>query len=666
MITEINKKLARKTSYYLVILLGFVVAAVSIRDYLMLMHNDTFIHSILIPNAMLHEGRWLLDNLPYSNKDNRTIAIATVHVFAAKLFPSDPRLAFYVGSAALSAIFVVALGRAGMKMRAPLIVMAPLMFYLAISPARLFFEHMHGQSSYVIEQSLLLFILGSVASFYIARENDGRVKLWPYLTPIFICIVIAMATGINRAVVTTIAPLFGAYIGCIVLRIRQDRPSAIDFKVLSVFCLSALCGLIAFKLIESQIYYTIGVARPFSFENKEGQIKTLFDMVLNAQRLTDWGLSSSAKTREMRDILAIALSGYLVVRSVWVLIVRKSAVQVFAVLFACGVIAILAVALNFADIRPRPRYMLPPFISIVFVLIVFSAQARRWEQYFLAICLSGLCVAAIESAQGRHTYATWSQENYQKIEDILIANDVEVGISHMEDVGMLNLNMGVGSFIPVIMRTNGNLHTLPFHTDFYYNDYKAAEKSALVYVVNHPLGRVTDDIIDGFLNDNGLEVLEDETIKILSYFTRVVVVKGDLRRVFPGSPEIKTPARRVVTDQTKVKVGTVQPGQACRYHIDVPEGTLGFSYADSGFMVSPGRYEINFIFDGAEPPPGKMILSIGATGQESVFRGALDGQPIPFEVTQIGGLRIILFGKDISGFKYCGHEIRRLRPSDEN
>ncbi len=201
------------------------IAAYFIRDYRMMFHTDTYVHALLLPKIMLSEGKLLLDSFPYSNQDNRTIAIALVHLLPTAMFPDDPWISYFIGSLILSALFIIAAARAGMRLNAPLMVIVPLLIYLSLSPSLQFYEHIHGQNSYVIEQTIMLVVLTAVTVYLNEAGDPSETSkpLWRFFLPAGICLVIAGATGINRTLVTLYAPLLFAFVGCRVLMAGKAR-----------------------------------------------------------------------------------------------------------------------------------------------------------------------------------------------------------------------------------------------------------------------------------------------------------------------------------------------------------------------------------------------------------------------------------------------------------
>jgi len=75
-------------------LICIAIASLTVFDYRMVFNTDTYVHALLLPEIMVSEGKLLLDDFPYSNGDNRTIAIAAVHMLPTAIFRDNPWLAY--------------------------------------------------------------------------------------------------------------------------------------------------------------------------------------------------------------------------------------------------------------------------------------------------------------------------------------------------------------------------------------------------------------------------------------------------------------------------------------------------------------------------------------------------------------------------------------------
>jgi|GEM_PF-2039768 len=659
----------RTAVYAGLVLICIAIAALTIRDYRMAFHTDTYVHALFLPKIMVSEGKFLLDNFPYSNADNRTIAIAAVHFLPTAIFPDHPWMSYFIGSLILSALFILAAARAGMKLNAPLIVMLPLLIYLSVSPSFDFYEHIHGQNSYVIEQAITLVVLTALAT-YLAKHKVSQAPsakpLWRFFLPAAVCLVIAGATGINRTLVTLYAPLLFAFVGCRVLMLGKgpilNTPRfKADMKALGILLAAIILGVIVFKIIAGQIYYTRGAARPLKLENWPGQLDTLKQIAGAFQRLTYWGVPSGSALTSLRNIAGILIVLYVAGRSIFAILKRTSPVQIMITLYMAGVAGALALAFNLTDIRPEPRYMLPFMTAVIFAVILFVAEGQKWEKFLTSGCMTILALAAIGSAMDRHSSVIQSQKLHTQIRNIFTETGTEAGLTHMAGAGMINLGLGIGDFIPIKMNPDGNISSLPFHTDFYYRDYMPAKQTGLVYVTSHPRDGVPDAVINTFLSENDFQVIRNEIIMNKSERIRVIIVEGDLRSVFPGHPRLETPARRLVSEKSKFKNGVPAPGDQCSTHIYVPPGHKGFSVAESAFMVSPGSYEFKPVFDNDPPDPNTLVMSLTTDQEKALYRGTWKSDDaITFDVKKMGLLRIVLAGKNASGFKYCGAEISRI------
>lgn len=651
-------------------LICVAIAALYISDYRKMFHTDTYVHALLLPKIMLTEGKILLDNFPYSNGDNRTIAIALVHLIPTAIFPDNPWMSYFLGSVFLSAIFLIVIARSGMKLNAPLLIIAPLMLYVSISPSWDFYEHIHGQNSYILEQTIMLVVLTAV-TLYLSRteknaETISTTKLlsWSML-PALICLVIVGATGINRTLVTIYAPLTFAFIGCRILMLVEGKgfkSESIkrDLKFLGILVFAMIAGAIVFKLIAGQIYYTRGAAKPLNFANWRGQWDTLKHMYYAFQRLTYWGLPSTSLLTFLRNLAGIAIVLYVAIRSIVAILRRNSPAQIMIVLYMLGLLVTLALAFNLTDIRPEARYMLPFMTAVLFAVIVFSVQARLWEKYVIGLCITVLAVSAFSSAHDRRTHSFISQTLHEQIHDVFAQNSIETGITYMGAAGMLNLGMGVGNFIPVKLNKDGNVSTLPFHTDFYYRDYEPAEKTGFAYVTSRAFASASNEVLDQFLSNHEYPLIHEETIVSGRDRVRVMVVEGDLRNIFPGSAHAKKPTKRLVSENSRFKVGSAERGEACSIHINVRNDEKGFSTAETAFMISPGSYSFEPLFDNDHPDLDTLTISLSTDSEKEIFKGRWKGVPFSFDVRQMGMLRILVMGRNASGFEYCGNEIQKI------
>lgn len=377
-----------------------------------------------------------------------------------------------------------------------------------------------------------------------------------------------------------------------------------------------------------------------------------------------WGLPGDFVLIFLRNISGLIIVLYIAGRSVTALLQRTSAAQIMIVLYMAGVAGALALAFNLTDIRPEPRYMLPFMTAATFALILFTTKGLPWEKWTVSICLGILTIFALVSAQDRRGDALASQDLHAQIQNVFTQTGTEVGLTYMGGAGMINLGLGVGDFIPVKMNKDGNISTVPFHTNFYYQNYEAAEQTGLVYVTSDSFASATDADLNEFLAENGFALLHTEVVISGTARVRIMIVRGDIRSVFPGSPKASRPAKRFVAKESQYRVGTVEPGKSCNTHIYVPEDELGFSFAESAFMISSGTYQFTPVFDNDPPDINTLVIALATDQEKDLHRALWDGEPIMFEVTKMGLLRIVLSGKKASGFKFCGSEIRKV--SDAN
>ena len=648
--------------YAALTILCVLIAIFAILDYRMAFNTDTYIHSLLMPEIMLSEGKILLDDFPYSNGDNRAIAIALVHMVPTAVFNDNPWLAYFIGSLFLSALYVLTVARTGMKLKTPVILMAPLLLYVSISPSYRFYEHIHGQSSYVIEQMIILIVLSAMAFFLTSKPGQNK-RVWAVYGLAGFCIILAGATGLNRTLVSLYAPIIFAFVGCRVLLLRPEPITKRDLKAAALTLIAMAAGALAFKIIASQINYTYGAARPFSLSNWRGQTETFGQMIAALKSLLSLWEPSGSRLSLIRDFAGLIIAGYIIVKSGLALWRRESALQLLAVLFLIGVTATLAAAFNLADIKPVGRYMFPIFAGAIFALMIFTATAPKIERRVVAACMALLVVWSIGAAYSRHQYFRTSETLHANIQTILDKSETQFGIAALAGAGMRNLASGIGSFIPVQMLNDGNLRTLPFHSEYYYRDFKPAKRTALIYVMSQSQG-ITREDLDNFLVLNGFKLIQDETVKQGRDVVRVMIVDGDLRTVFPGSAAISTPARRFVSEKSRQKGGEVTAGQTCKTRIDVPKNTPVFQHIDSGFMVFPGTYAYRPVFDETAPEDGTLLVSLTTGTEGQVYRDRWSEDEAKFTITRPGVLRIMLFGKNLSSFQYCGAEIRRLSEAD--
>ena len=649
-------------AYVCLLVICIVIAAFTIRDYRMAFNGDTYTHALLLPEIMVSEGRFLLDDFPYSNGDNRTIAIAAVHSIPMAIFRDNPWLAYVTGSLFLSFLYILTIARSGMKLKTPFIVMAPLLLYVSLSPSYPFYEHIHGQNSYIIEQTVIFLILATFALYLGSNAEDRKPQYRNYWIA-GLCIVLAGATGINRTLVTLYAPIIFAIVGCKILLLGRERITRRDFKAFVSTLFAMVIGVVTFKLIESQINYTFGAARPLSLSNWRGQTESFAQMFDAVKRLLSLWTPSGRPISLVRDAAAAIIVVYILAKSFLAIWQRKSAVQIMATLFLIGITTTLAVAFNLTDIKATARYMLPFVAATIFALMVFTAHGSKAEQWVIAISITCLAAWSVNSVDFRRNHFKKSETLDAKIQAIIDASDVDFGLTSLNGSGMRNLSNGVGSFIPVQISNEGNMGTLPFHSELYYRDYEEAERTALIYSLSRNAG-ATNKILDEFLGNNNYKVIQDETVSEDRSIVRVLIVEGDLRTVFPGSTAITDPARRFVSERTLYKGGSIASGQSCKTHIDVPAQAPIFHYVDTGFMVFPGTYVYRPVFDSKSPEDETLLLAFTTGTEGKVYRERWSGEEVLFTITKPGILRMMLFGKNVPAFQFCGAEVRRLSKAE--
>ncbi len=631
-------------AYFAVIALGIWLVWGDLQVLLYHINSDIFVNSVLHPFISVQGGGITNSDFTYSNGDHRLIGISLFHLIPAWLFPDDPWAVYFWGRMISSALLIILMTFLCRKFKCGLPLTFVLILFIAMSPGYQYFEHVHAQGSYIFTHYIIPSVLAIGAFTFLDSQSvaggpegskPGLIRFKTGMGIAAVAVIIAMTLNASRGIVNVAAPVMAAYIATLILtRTRLSGRQAVFIKTI---VLSAIIGLGAYIVLKSTLSYTMGAAGTPSLSKWAGQGQVLTDMKTAWSHISYWD-TGTRKYQMLRRYACMALAAYLFIKSAIILWRRQDRPAIFIILYLLAVSAALALAFNFANIKPAPRYILPMLLGVMMIILAFSLRARQWEKLFMALCIGSYAISSI-SIQ-RVSDKTHEQRKAATLEmrDYLETNDARHGVATWGSLGALNMHFGVRNFSPTTFASDGMLSEMPFSTGFYSRDFKDQSRSALIFPKKHPRDSIDLETLKGVLSANGLKIVETRDLGRRNGMSTVVLIDGDVRTlkvlagqsgrkiIHPVMPKAKTAGK------TKIEAGKTCPMTL--------RGDGRFSYLLSfQRLYKTASYELKIVFDTAQNPaiaPEGLSVQLLSGAKEVVTEFPYTGETLAFKVPKDG------------------------------
>jgi len=652
-------------------LVAIVIVGVTLIEYYSVFNADTHVHGLILPSSMAEQKKIFLQDFPYSNNDHRTLYISLFHVPAALLSPDNPWAIYIYGSLAISAVFLFTWSHALKRLNVGYITSFLLLCYLALSPSRRYFEHMHGQNSYLLTS---VFLIGALTCFYKVFSHDSfavqakttlvegktsqksalyRRPLFLAFIALFLFVALDIIANLNRGLLTLVVPILSSLLAAYIFTLKKPKKSVIQSILLVLAAL--FIGTLIYKLITLNIYYTMGAARPFRFENFDGQVQAVFDVFKAFSQVTLWYQPGGFAPFHIRNLSASVIILYLIYRALTTFFARKNNYDLFLVLFCLASISLLSVGINFSDISIAPRYTLSIMMALLFTAVYFTANESGWKKLIVPIALFGLTLDAGMYANVRHESTPSHAERNQAIISFLDENDVDVGITGWGYAGILALEYGTTSFIRAAFSKDGNIRQLPFHSQSYFRGDTLSTKTAFVFNPDDRLIAADEAQLIQAFEAHNLKLIDQKTIVHASNRkTTIYIIDGDIRSLFI-SPSLTNNTNYIVfNDQSRIGGGISTPGTLCKSNVSYAQDEERFVYKHHPLLVGTGNYNFRINFDTLPEDKGaSIVVAISSDKEGSIYKGAYPEGGVDFNLSSMSSLTFLLIENKDNAGKIC-------------